>query len=54
MLALAGVSYLVNSLALLLAPAVASALFPAVLLPAFVGELSLALWLIARGVRNGR
>jgi hypothetical protein len=46
LLALAGASYLVNSFALLLSPAVASALFPAVLLPAFVGELGLALWLV--------
>lgn len=45
MLAVAGLAYLVNSLALLLAPAVASLLFPAVLLPASVGELALALWL---------
>ncbi len=47
---LAGASYLVNSFALLLAPDLASALFPAILLPAFVGELSFALWLIFRGV----
>jgi hypothetical protein len=50
LMALAGLSYLVNSLALLLAPALASALFPAVLVPAFVGELSFALWLTFRGV----
>jgi len=46
----AGLSYLTNSFALLLAPALATALFPAVLLPAFVGELSLCLWLIVKGV----
>ena len=45
LLALAGLAYLVNSFALLLAPAVAKLLFPAVLLPAFVGELLFALWL---------
>jgi Domain of unknown function (DUF4386) len=50
LLFVAGLSYLVNSFALLLAPALASALFPAILLPAFVGELSLALWLIFRGI----
>jgi Domain of unknown function (DUF4386) len=50
LLALAGVSYLVNSFALLLAPALASALFPAVLLPAFVGELALSLWLLVKGI----
>jgi hypothetical protein len=35
---------------LLLAPALASALFPYVLIPAFVGELLLALWMIFKGV----
>ena len=49
----AGVSYLVNSFALLLAPAFASLIFPAVLVPAFVGELSFCLWLIVKGV-DGR
>jgi hypothetical protein len=44
---LAGAAYLGNSLALLLAPALASIAW---LVPAFVGELSLALWLLVRGV----
>lgn len=39
---IAGLSYVVNSFALLLAPSLAQALFPAVLLPAFVGELAVA------------
>jgi len=47
---LAGLSYLVNSFALVLVPAVASRLFPLILLPAFVGELSLSLWLLVKGV----
>lgn len=47
LLALAGLCYLVNSFALLLAPPLAALLFPAILLPALVGELSLTLWLIA-------
>lgn len=47
----AGLSYLVNSFALILAPEFASMLVPAILLPALVGELSLALWLLVRGVR---
>ncbi len=46
----AGLSYLINSFALLLAPAFATAIFPGVLLPAFVGELSFCLWLIVKGV----
>ncbi len=50
LLVVAGFSYLLNSFALLLAPALASALFPYVLIPAFVGELLLALWMIFKGV----
>jgi hypothetical protein len=44
----AGVSDLTNSFALLLAPTLVNI---AVLVPAFVAELSLALWLLVRGVR---
>jgi hypothetical protein len=53
MLCIAGLSYLANSFALLLAPDLAAALFPAILLPAFVAELSLALWLLLKGVDLG-
>lgn len=52
--AIAGLCYLVNSLLLLLAPAVANMLFPAILLPAFVGELSTALWLLVMGVNTSK
>lgn len=45
LMVLAGLAYLVNSFALILAPDLAARLFPAVLLPAFVGELAFALWL---------
>jgi|SRR5271154_4641464 len=51
---IAGVCYLINSFALLLAPKVANVLFPAILLPAFVGELSLCLWLLVKGVNVPR
>jgi hypothetical protein len=50
LLAAAGLSYLGNSAALLLAPDLAGALFPWVLLPALVGELALSFWLIVRGI----
>lgn len=50
LLVVAGASYVVNSAALFTAPEVASALFPWVLVPAFVGELALALWLTIRGI----
>ena len=47
---LAGICYLTNGFALILAPTVASRLFPFVLLPPFVAELSMALWLLVKGV----
>jgi hypothetical protein len=47
---LAGACYLVNSFAVLLSPALASKLFPAILLPSFVAELALCLWLLGRGI----
>lgn len=50
LLGLAGLSYLVNSFALLLAPSLAATLFPAILLPALVGEAALCLWLVVKGV----
>ena len=47
---IAGLSYLANSFALILSPSLASRLYPAILLPALVGEASLCLWLLAKGV----
>jgi Domain of unknown function (DUF4386) len=45
-----GLCYLTNSFALLLAPEFAQIIFPAILIPAFIGELSFCLWLIVKGV----
>ena len=47
----AGACYLVNSLVFLNAPALSEVIVPWILLPSLVGELSLALWLVARGAR---
>jgi hypothetical protein len=47
---LAGVCYIINSFALILAPGLAPRLFPAILLPPFIAELSTALWLLVKGV----
>jgi hypothetical protein len=44
---IAGVSYVVNSFLLVAAPDIATGVF---LIPAFVAELSLALWLLVKGV----
>lgn len=51
---IAGLCYLANSFALLLAPGLANRLYPAILFPAFVGEASLCLWLIVKGVNVER
>ena len=47
----AGASYFLNSLSAILSPALNAALLPGILLPAFVGEFSLALWLTIKGVK---
>jgi len=47
---IAGLCYLTNSYALFLAPALAAKLLPGILVPSFVGELSLCLWLMVMGV----
>lgn len=46
----AGVCYIVNTFTLLLAPQVASQLFPFILMPCFIAELFLGLWLLVKGV----
>jgi hypothetical protein len=47
---IAGVSYLINSFAQLLSPLLAAKMFPAIVLPAFIGELATCVWLIVKGV----
>jgi Domain of unknown function (DUF4386) len=47
---IAGVCYLFNSFALFLSPAFENSIFPAVLVPAFIAESSLCLWLMVKGV----
>jgi hypothetical protein len=49
LMAIAGLSYLANSFTLILAPAYATKMFP-ILALAFIGELSLCLWLVVKGV----
>ena len=48
--AIAGVSYLINSFTQLLFPSLANKMFPAIVLPAFIGELATCVWLIVKGV----
>jgi len=49
LLIIASLSYLINSFTLFVAPALANTIFP-ILVLAFIGELSLCLWLIVKGV----
>jgi hypothetical protein len=53
LMVIAGLSYLVNSFTLILAPAYAGRIF-LVLVLALIGELSLCLWLIVKGVNIQR
>jgi Domain of unknown function (DUF4386) len=46
----AGLGYLTNSFTLTLYPAVANQVFLAIIVPVFVGETSLSLWLLVKGV----
>ena len=47
---IAGLSYLINSFAQILSPTLAAALFPAIVVPAFIGELATCLWLLIKGL----
>jgi hypothetical protein len=51
MMIVAGVCYVVNTLALILSPALSDLLVPGILLPCLLGELSLALWLVVKRVK---
>lgn len=54
LLGVAGGCYLVESFAHFLVPSMGAVVFQALLVPAFVAELSLALWLLVRGVDLAR
>jgi hypothetical protein len=54
LMAIAGVCYLLNSTAVIVSPRLASILFPPILVPAFIGELSFAVWLTVKSVNVAR
>lgn len=54
LMAIAGVCYLFHSLAYFLAPHFARHLIPYILVPCFIAETSLCLWLIVKGVNVQR
>jgi hypothetical protein len=47
---IAGLCYIVNTFAFLLAPSLSAKLYPAILMPVFVAEASLCVWLLVKGV----
>ncbi len=47
---IAGLCYLTNSFAMIISPRWADLIFPAILAPAFIAELSMCLWLLIKGV----
>ena len=52
MMILAGVCYFVSSLSNVVAPAFAHLLSPWIIVPCFLGETSLAIWLLFKGTRS--
>jgi len=51
---IAGVGYLVNGFTLFVAPSFAGRAFLVIMLPVFIGETSLSLWLLIKGVNAER
>ena len=47
----AGICYVVNTLAMILSPGFFELINPAILAPILLAELSLALWLLVKGVK---
>ncbi|ULQ51522.1 DUF4386 domain-containing protein [Flavihumibacter fluvii] len=50
LIAIAGLCYLTNSFALILAPRLAGILFQILMAPIFIGEFAMCLWLLFKGV----
>jgi hypothetical protein len=50
LLLIAGISYLLNSLTAFMIPAYVKVIYPAILIPCFVAELTLSGWLIWKGI----
>jgi len=50
LITIAGLCYIFNSFALIVSPSFAQSLFPVILLPCFVAETCLALWLTIKGI----
>ena len=54
MMQIAGLCYLGNSFAMIVAPTFAHTISPAILLPSFIGESAFCLWLLVKGVNMAK
>jgi hypothetical protein len=52
MMIVAGICYVVNTVALIVSPGFFERINPAILLPILLAELSLALWLLLKGIAS--
>ncbi len=52
LMVIAGICYLFDSFSVFLAPEFAESLFPYIFIPCFLAELSLAIWLLAKGIKS--
>ena len=50
MIQIAGVGYISDGFAIILYPAIVNIVFLAIILPVFISETSLSLWLLVKGV----
>jgi hypothetical protein len=52
LLVISGLCYLTNSFSWFIVPTFATKIYPVILLPCFVGELSLSFWLLVKGIKQ--
>jgi hypothetical protein len=52
LLLIAGLSYVVNSITAFMFPAFVRIIYPAILIPSFIAELTFSVWLIWKGIRQ--
>jgi len=51
LLLIGGVCYIINSITWFLFPSFVKTIYPAILIPCFIGELILSIWLLLKGIR---
>lgn len=54
LLLVGGICYIINSITWFLFPAFVKTIYPAILIPCFIGELIFSIWLLIKGIRVSR